>query len=580
MRIVRIGIVAILAIATTLAFVATHAEKKLIQTTERIFPRDFRLPMDIPVAISGTFGELRPNHFHTGLDFKTNQREGYPVHAVADGYVSRLRVQIGGFGNAIYINHPNGYTTVYAHLQRYSPRIAHFVKTAQYSRESFEVDFNPLPIEIPVKKGEIIGYSGNSGSSQGAHLHFETRDSKTEEAFNPQLFGFPIADTKAPFIKGLYVYPMNDSSSVNGSNIRTSFALAPIGSGKYSVSKAVKVNVNGDIAFGIAADDMLNGAGNRNGIYSIELKKDGQTVIKTVFESLNFNLQRDVNSYIDFNAYQTGRTYIQKSFIDPGNRLEIYKTNVNRGIITFEDNAPHQMEYIVKDAAGNTSTLTFTVNSTPTKKVYSHYVNPSAIPFYWNKVNRFSNQSIIATFPTGCFYNNFNFEYSSSRKVFGAYSDIHTLHNKYTPIAEPFILQIKPDADLTQFDKAVIVNDKRTYQGGTYENGFVKAELKSFGSFYITIDTTAPRIVPLNIMNGKNMSGTASVSFRISDNLSGIKEFRGLIDDHWVLFEMDGKSGVLKHTFDERTGPGNHTLQLTVTDIKNNSSVYNAEFSR
>lgn len=567
-----------------LGFMFSKADKKdlgikQLSSNERTYPQGyFRLPMDIPVAISGTFGELRPNHFHTGLDFKTQQREGFPIYAVADGFVSRIRVQVWGFGNAAYIDHPNGYTSVYAHMQRFAPRLEKVLRNAQYGQQSFEVDFNLLYAEIPVKKGELIGYSGNTGGSGGPHLHFEIRDTKSEEPINPLLFGLPVRDSKNPMIKGLYVYPMNDSSTVNGSNVRTGFPIAARGVGSYSVSQATDINVNGQIGFGIITNDMQDGAGNLNGIYSIELKRDGQTIYQAMFDHLDFSLQRSINSYIDFNSFLLNRNFIQKSFVDPGNSLPIFKIAPNRGIQNFEGSGTSKMEYIVKDVAGNTSTLTFNVNGTSTKKIFPKTVKAGSVPFYWNKQDQFISNNIIATFPEGCFFTNFNFEYQLGGRIYGAYSNLHTLHNKYIPINKPFILQIKPDPDLTIPQKAVIVNDSKVYQGGEYENGYVKANIKTFGTYYVTVDTVPPRITPINIINGKNMSGVSTITLRVADYLSGIKEWKGLIDGQWVLFELDGKSNILKHKFTESTTEGKHTLQLVVTDVKNNSSLYEAEF--
>ncbi|POY38336.1 M23 family peptidase [Solitalea longa] len=556
-----------------------NAKQETIQ--ERTYPQGyFRLPMDIPVAIAGTFGELRPNHFHTGLDFKTQQKTGFPIYAVADGYISRLRVQIWAFGNAAYIDHPNGYTSVYAHMMKFAPRLEEALRRAQASRESFEVDFNLLPTDLIVKKGELIGYSGDTGSSGGPHLHFEIRDTKSEEPINPLLFGLPVADTKRPFIKGFYVYPLNDSSTVNGSNVRAGFPIVNKGIGEYAVSQASAINVNGQIGFGVITDDMQDGAGNLNGIYSIELKRDEQTVYKAVFDHLDFNLQRCINSYIDYHSFQLNKNFIQKSFVDPGNKLPIFKITPNSGIQSFEIEGNYKFEYIVKDVAGNTSSLTFNVNGTGIKKRFSHPAKAGTTQFYWDKENRFTSENMIATFPVGCFFDDFNFEFKMGSKVYGAYSNLYSVHNKSVPINKPYTLQIKPDASLSVPEKAVIVNDSRTYQGGEYENGYVKAQLKGFGTYYLMADTIAPRITPLNIINEKNMAALSSITFRVGDMLSGVKEWKGMIDGEWVLFEMNGKTGVLKHTFTSKTTSGKHTLQLVVTDMKNNSALYEAEFYR
>ncbi|MCO4294010.1 M23 family metallopeptidase [Solitalea sp. MAHUQ-68] len=548
---------------------------------ERTYPQDyFRLPMDIPVAIAGTFGELRPNHFHTGLDFKTQQRTGFPIYAVADGYISRIRVQVWGFGNAAYIDHPNGFTSVYAHMMKYSPRLEAVLRNAQASRQSFEVDFNLLPTDILVKKGELIGYSGDTGSSGGPHLHFEIRDTKTEEPINPLLFGLPVKDTKKPFIKGFYVYPMNDSSSVNGSNVRAGFPIANKGNGEYSVSQAATINLNGQIGFGIITDDMQDGAGNLNGIYSIELKRDDQTVFKTVFDHLDFSLQRCINAYIDYHSFQLNKNFIQKSFVDPGNKLPVYKIAPASGIQSFEINGDYKFEYIVKDVAGNVSSLAFNVKGTNIKKFFQRPAKVGTTQFYWDKENQYTAENLIATFPVGCFFDDFNFDFKMGGRIYGAYSNLFTIHNKSVPINQPYTLLIKPDASLTVPEKAVIVSENKTYQGGEFENGYVKAQLKSFGTFYLAVDTLAPRITPLNIVNEKNMSASSTITFRVGDALSGVKEWKGMIDGEWVLFEMNGKTGVLKHTFSSNITTGIHTLQLVVTDMKNNSSLYEADFYR
>ncbi|WP_354357601.1 M23 family metallopeptidase [Pedobacter sp. UYP30] len=332
----------------------------------------FRQPLDIsPPALAGSFGELRANHFHSGIDFRTNQREGYPVYAVADGYISRLRVQNSGFGQALYINHPNGYTSVYGHLQRFSPKIAAIVKNLQYQGKTFELDNYPNETLIPIRKGEVIAYSGNRGSSGGPHLHFEIRDSKTEETINPQFFGIIIPDNIPPVIHGLYFYRLNGRHF--DQNIPKQ-SIPIIGSnGNYS-SKAV-LNLSGEIGFGIVATDRHNGKSGTNGVYSIQLQVDGKTVFTSALERFAFENSRAVNAHIDYPSYLKTRVKIQKSFVEPGNPLQIYSNLVNGGRILFTNGETHQLKYIVTDATGNASVVQFSA-----KAAKENYVPAAEMP--------------------------------------------------------------------------------------------------------------------------------------------------------------------------------------------------------
>ena len=539
----------------------------------------FRLPLDIVPVISGSFGELRGNHFHSGLDYKTNQREGYPVYAVADGYISRLRVSATGFGNAVYITHPNGYTSVYGHLKKYNDRITQTVKTYQYRIESFEVDFPLLSVEIPVKKGDLIAWSGNSGGSGAPHLHFELRDTQTEETINPQLFGLTIPDRVKPTINGLYLYRLNDEP-FSEYTPKQYFQVAGA-NGAYKLNQSPIINVSGQFGFGIITNDKNSASANSLGIYSIELELNGKTIYNSVWEKFTFENSRAINSHLDFPALlKTGRR-IQKSFVDPGNPLKLYKTLVNNGLLTITDNEIHDVQYLIKDVAGNTSRLNFRVkyNADAVIKV-KHIDATTRFPF--DQDNRFESGDIKVFIPQGALYTDLYFNYNSLQKTTGAFSKIHKIHNNLTPLQKSYTLWIKPDSTLTEVlkSKAIIVDNKRRSQGGVYEDGFVKASARNFGSFYVAVDTVAPRIIPINISNGKNIATIPKLIFKISDNLSGIRSYRGTINGRWVLMEYDAKSATLWHTFDEQTLPGIHNLQLFVTDMKNNSNIYIANFNR
>jgi hypothetical protein len=536
----------------------------------------FRYPLDLSPSTAGAFGELRANHFHSGLDFKTNQRVGFPIHAIFDGYISRVRIQYGGFGKALYITHPNGYTSVYGHISAFTPAVAKYIRDYQYKNQVFECDIRIPQSLFHVCKDEIVATSGNEGASAGPHLHFELRDTLTEETINPQLFGLTIPDKIPPAITSIGVYHLNG----NPFSENTPHDFLPVtGSvGNYRLLKPQVLNLSGYIGFGIGASDMNSASMNRNGIYSLELKLDGNIVYTFAAERFAFDQTHAINAYIDYPSFITSRRWMQKCFILPGSRISLYPQSINRGIITFNDDAEHEVQYIVKDVAGNTSTLTLKVKSTSNTTVLQR---PLGKFFHYDQKNEFSNDKIKVTVMPGNLYDDLDFMYSQLPAKQGALSITHRIHNKLTPIHEGYEIWIKPDVNLgTLANKAVIVNGATGSIGGTYEGGFVKATARTFGDYYIKIDTVPPIITPINIKNGNNMQTARAVNFRIGDNLSGVKSFVGKIDGKWVLMEWGYKTKLLSYTFNNDIAPGKHNFELVVTDGRNNVTTYTAEFNR
>ncbi len=545
----------------------------------RQYPKNFfRYPLDLSPVTAGSFGELRPNHFHSGLDFRTNQTTGYPVHAAFDGYISRLRVEFGGFGNAIYITHPNGYTTVYGHIERFSPAMTKMIRDSQYKKQSFEVDFKLQPLQIQVCKDEVIAWSGNAGASEGPHLHFEIRDTKTEETINPQLFGLTIPDKIPPTIYAIGIYHLDG----NPFSEKTPRQFLPVTgrAGEYHLTKPGAINLSGEIGFGISSNDVTSASPNHNGIYSVELKLDGKTVYTFAVERFAFDQTHPINAYIDYPEFLKAHRRVQKCFILPGSKISLYPQSVNRGIITFNDDAVHQVEYVVKDVAGNTSNLSFNVksnliaNNVPVLKQAGNL-------FRYDKRNEFDNDKVKVAINPGNLYDDIDFTYSTQPKRPGAFSVTHRIHNRFTPIHDDYDLWIKPDSNIGKYtDKAVIVNTDGLCYGGIYQDGYVKAQCRTFGDFYIRIDTVPPKIVPLNIKNGVDLTKAKRIFLRIGDNLSGVKTYSGKIDGKWALMEWDYKTKVLSYTFNNDIAAGKHIFELTVNDSKDNSSHFTAEFYR
>jgi len=545
----------------------------------RQYPQNyFRYPLDLPPSTAGSFGELRPNHFHSGLDFKTNGRTGFPVHAAYDGYISRLRVQFGGFGNAIYLTHPNGYTTVYGHIERFSPAMEKMVRDTQYKNQSFEVDFKLQPLQLQVCKGDVIAWSGNAGASEGPHLHFEIRDTQTEETINPQLFGLTIPDRVPPKIYAMAIYRL-DGNPFSEKTPRQFLRVAGRG-GSYHLLKPGVIGLSGQIGFGITTNDMNSVSANHNGIYSVELKLDGKTVYTFAVERFAFDQTHAINAYIDYPEFLKTHRWIQKCFILPGSRISLYPQSINRGIINFNDGALHRVEYVVKDVAGNTSTLSIQVKANRTGNNFA-VIKPAGTLFHYDKVNEFSNDKVKVTINPGNLYDDVDFTYSTLPEKPGAFSITHCIHNRYTPIHENFDLWIRPDRDLGKnAAKAVIVSTDGACEAGFYQDGFVKAIVRGFGNYYVTVDTVPPVIVPVNIRSGVDMKRARGIYLRIGDKLSGIKSYAGKIDNQWVLMEWDYKTWILSYTFNENIAPGKHIFDLVVTDNKDNSSHFTADFYR
>ena len=505
------------------------------------------------------------------------QVTGYPVHAAQDGYISRLRVEFGGFGNAIYVTHPSGYTTVYGHIERFAPALEKAVRQMQEAQQTDMVDFKLDPMQIEGCPGDVIAWSGNAGASAGPHLHFEIRDTKTEETINPQLFGLTIPDKVPPALYAIGIYKL-DANPFSEYTPRQFIAVTGK-NGSYRLLKPQVINVSGETGFGIIANDQTSASPNHNGIYSLELKVDGKTVYTYTVERFAFDETHAINAYLDYPEFLKTHRYIQKCFIPPGSNITLYPQSINLGVVNFIDDEIHAVEYIVKDVAGNTSTLDINVKSASNTATLS--TPPAGTLFFYDKPNTFINDNIRVTIGPGNLYDDLYFTYSTLPKRPGTYSAIHRIHNRYTPINDTFDLWIKPDSSIGKYTgKAVIVNTEGICENSTYEDGYVKTKARTFGDYFVKVDTEPPFIIPINIKNGAILKKAGSIALRIGDRLSGVKSYNGKIDGKWVLMQWDYKSHILHYYFTNDIAPGKHSFDLTVTDAKDNAAHFAAEFFR
>lgn len=536
--------------------------------------KDFVPPMHIPLYLAGVFGECRPTHFHAGMDIKTNQVEGLPVFSIGDGYVSRIKVSAFGYGNALYITHTNGYTSVYGHLQSFRADIAAYVKQKQYEKETYEIDLELAPNTIICKKDEQVAKSGNTGGSSGPHLHFEIRD-KEENALNPQLFGIKIIDNIAPSISGVAIY--NEDMD--------RFATVPIIlntklKGTYFAPIKDTILLNSDaIAFGVEAIDRMNNSAGNNGLYEIQVKIDGQELYHFTMNKFHFDETRNVLAYIDQKIKSVFSRNFQRCHVLPNQYFTPQKNNsINRGIYTIKDEAYHLVSIVVKDFQQNSSEAKFYVRKDYTTTVFKRLKYTNQTAFYAAKKYDYKTGEARIIIPESALFDTTYVIIQNNSTSFC--SEIYTIGKPIDAFMVPIEIGIKvKNVAPAYYNKCILVeksSGKTVVCGGRYEEGYIIGKTKNFGVFSIAIDTTAPRVIPLNISANKVMNAETFIRISMSDNLSGIKDYDAYIDGKWVLFENSGN--VLKYKFDLPISHSEHKLELHVKDERMNENVYEVRF--
>lgn len=528
----------------------------------------FRNPLGIPIQLTANFGELRTNHFHMGFDIRTRQRENLPVYAAAEGYISRIKIEKAGFGRAIYINHPNGYTTVYAHLNNFYDTLNSYVKDKQYADQQWEQEIDLEPNQFKVAKGQVIAYSGNTGGSEGPHLHFEIRDTKTGNDLNPWSFGLGLSDKMAPSIYRLYYYDRRYST----------YQVEPVpipiagGGAKYTSAHSVVILASPVISFGISAEDKINISSFRYGIYGASLSIDG--IVQSAFRlnDISYDDTRYVNGSIDYKTRASGGAYIQHVSKLPGNYSTIF-SSTGDGKIMLTDTLTHNAEILVKDAAGNSSVLSFKFKWDPSKTEDLMFA-ANSIFMVTGKENTLKMDDIEADFSAKAFYDTVPFIYSAElSKDTRVVSAIHHLHNFTVPVHDSFVVRIKPivlisDSVKDRVVMQLISNRKIEAVKGQWKDNWMEAKFRDLGIVKLLIDTLPPNIRLAGWVSGSNLRSRKLISIAASDNVDDVKSFTAFLDGDWVMFSR--KDNTFTHAFDERTGPGRHELRVIVEDEAGN----------
>tara|TARA_B100000953_G_scaffold295186_1_gene285997 strand:- start:62 stop:1756 length:1695 start_codon:yes stop_codon:yes gene_type:complete len=539
-------------------------------------PQDyFKDPLDIPLILSGTFGELRSNHFHAGLDIKTQGRQGLEVKASAKGFISRIKIQHYGYGKALYVQHPNGYTTVYGHLKKLAPKIEEYLKERQYNKESYEIELFPEAGELSVEQGEVIAYSGNTGGSGGPHLHFEIRDG-SQRPMNPEMFGIEIQDTRDPIVDGLFAYPIGREAHVNNSAKRQKLRLIPQNDGSYTTNS---VEACGEIGFGISTVDQKSLAPNKNGVYKIEASLNGSPVINLDFRRFSFAESRYLNFLIDYEYYSNHRKRVQKLFKEANNPLSIYSSVVNEGKLEIEDGLDYNYVVQVTDFKGNSKTIripikgSFSGNITPKDEEKTDYFTS------YNQTFSIEENGIDIYIPKNALYYDTFLDIEFMGDTVKVHHDDVPLHKNIT------IGFDVSDIPTAQKEKMFIAR-LNAYGRPSYSTTYKKPSrfttgTRTFGEYTLVSDVNPPSIRPVNFKDGQWISGNTNLQVKISDDLSGIQSFRATVNGKWILMEYEYKNNTLTHDFtDGVVTDTENNFKLIVTDNVGNINTYEAKFFR
>jgi len=541
------------------------------------YPKDaFRSPMDIPIILAGNFGELRSNHFHSGIDIKTKQREGLPIYAIGDGNVTRIKISHWGYGKTLYVTHPNGYTSVYAHLQKFAPKIEAYIKKNQYKKKTYEIQTFPNDDELKLSKGEIIAYSGNTGGSSGPHLHFEIRNSINKKPTNPLFYGLEVKDTTKPTLLNVYGYSLTANSQINHSNKKVKINFSKQKDGSFL---ADEIHAIGTIGFGIYGYDTQGMAANKNGIYAIRQTVNGKIYTDLNFKTFSFSESKYINTLIDYEHFGVYGQRILKCFKTDGNKLNIYNTLYNNGKITIKEGLFYNVVILLKDLENNITKIIIPVEGKKQELKIEKQELKTPNYVVAKKPNNYDLEGAKVYFPANTFYEDFYIDLKKGK-------DTVTIHKSTVPIRKKYTITFNTSKYSVKERKHLFIarlnKNLNPRYSETYRRGDIfSTKTKKLGTYALAKDTVAPIIRAKNFKDKQWLNNYQYLSLKITDDLSGINTYNATINGEWVLTEYEPKKNTITYNFDDKIlNKKEYNLKVIVTDNVGNSSTFTSTFYR
>jgi len=544
-----------------------------ISITSLLAQNNQRNPLDYESILSGTFGELRTNHFHSGVDIKTKGKEGSKIYAFSDGYVSRIKISKGGYGKAIYIKHSDGKTTVYAHLKSFSKKIEKIVKTKQYLKENYEIEIFPGFNEIKISNNELIAFSGNTGGSSGPHLHFEIRDIN-QKPLNPLNYGIDVQDNRSPSILGLKIYSLYKNMEIKNSKNLTFY--------KKDKNSYITDTIHsiGALGFGVQTIDRQDLASNKNGVYKINTYIDNDTLISIDFNKFSFEETKHINRYIDYPEFKRNKKRFQKLFIQKNNPLSIYKKERNQGVVSLIENSRHLITIEVIDFNQNITKLFIPIKGTLDTDILNNdnkikIGDSNKLFINRNKKYILNQHNSSLHIEKETFYRNLFIKKNSTKDTLNLGSDT-------VPLLKSFKIKFKkPNYKNSYIGIQNDKSNKLSFVSSTIKEDSIIAFSKRLGKYIVSRDTINPTITPLGFSKNDWISNLDYLKFQVRDTQTGIKNYRATINNKWVLMEPFNKNGVIRYDFkDNIINKSKNVFKIEVSDNVGNTSVFETIFYR